>query len=523
MAVRKIVRSGFHIRGTDFLEIPYGTSAQRGIPTTLGAPTGVRVNSETGLLEWFHSGSWKDSGGVISNYNLNSYTNRTSNIELSPNARNILDGVSTNFSFFLDPKNWKVGDASYIITGQNVSGGVNNKIINAVGERCFINGFYFLDEALETSTGQADVFYGSPKVLVSVKYLGDSNFIVNKKLITSNLDILDPTLVNTVTQGNNTCVIDKINVVNSDTGFDEATKSEIILPNPSTVRPGTKIIVVDGQDYGKDSNVGFKASAGSVDGINGDAHVHFHYNGEVITFEMLNGAWYSGRALSASHLTKGPSNTSPISTDDRWKKPGKFYGSSINTANMFGGGWIGDDNVGPTINEEFMSEIVSRGEGVPGQIKSLTVASGRHFITMLKSGKTFTRKVNSIYTGGFGELRSVNAIGGVYEDTRHNRLLEVIASPYTTLAVDSSSPLTLKMLKDVASHEWRRGDVFELINYRGAEISFNTNGDSPSSSRIPIHDENGEIDALPVVMGQRGALKLVYLGYCFKVVYRAYY
>lgn len=524
MPIRKIVRNGFHVRGTDYLEVPTGNTAQRGTPGSNNETGVIRVNSETGLIEWWDalSGKWSDPGAGAAPFTEVVSNNQTTDEPLLPNHIYRRTGDTNSGGYILDKDQWSVGQVSHVITSGDFGPlSTSNEFIGTAGQNIRFNDIP-LDSKNPTLLSDSIGWMFKSSTVYTIEYTGNSRFIVNTQSSSDQFDLLDPEksmTLGTASPDGVTAYVDKLNLIPTQTGWPGSIGS-VTLPNPVTTPNGTKLYLIDSENYGSRSNVGIVVLAGTVDGRPPGERVYFQYDGEVIELTCFNNGWHSGRQYSSNRFINTPATSNPKAADANWHRVGVFYNNTITVTVAFAGAWFGTNSLGPTINEPYRVETTSLTEKRPGA--NITAEDpGRQTITFQESGKTFTRKVHAFSGPGSTNFRSVQPVGAVYKTTADDPLLEIMASPHTTFALEADLPVTIKLVENAGRSVWVKGDILDIVNYSGNTITIDTKGDF--TTKIDIQDENGDVDADPVQMAIKGMVRLMHCGTHFRVVFRAYY
>lgn len=521
MGVRKVFRDGVHIKGTDYMEIPVGTTAQRTDPGAIGARAAMRVNSDTALLEWWDSGTgtWKDPGGAKT-YTIVGVSNAGTAFNLQPQHRYWIGTATSNGDIIVDKDEWEVGDVTYV----GVSNAYNFeefevRFSSATGQDIAFNNVRIDSVALNSSYSDY-VYLNNSHYYLRLEYVGDDHFMVDLMRPSTNEIKSVVTRENIITSANPNLVPGMLNKINTANGWSGAGNAN--LPNPGTLTTGTKIYVVDEQNSAFNTLVGIACATGQqIDHVIGGGPVHFHYQGEMIEFTSYGNRWVTGRYYGHDRYVPAATNTQVISNDAAWHRTGHWIGTSLNTTNAFGaGGWFAPNVYGPVINEAFEVRCVSNHSPRPG-VNRAAIAPVRQYLRFIASGREFTRYIATDGSDQQYQYRSVAPIGATYSSVADAPVLEIMPSPHTTFTLEEDAPVSIGLCRQTTQHAWVKGDKLDIVNYSGAVITIDSQGIGPSG--FALIDELGNSTGTGAVMDVKGTLSLTFTGTAFKVLHRVYY
>lgn len=525
MSTRPLFKYGLSVRSTDYMEIPYGTTAQRGNPSSRAARAAIRVNSQTQLLEWWNTtnGGWSSAGAELF-YPLETISPLNADKELEPNTRYNIQIVSGSCALSMDPDKYVTGDKVFIkypdtadFTAYTV------RLLPVTGKDFSLNGTVMST----TVSAPSNKSYDHTRIRSGVRYMviecvGANDFTLSYHTT------YNETLKNSfsyrvdVNSSNTNLHPYRLNYVRTKTGWTHAnpastgTAYTVVLPNHTQYAPGTPLYVYDVDGYGSRTLVNIVSNtAGAI--VDGEANgpVHFMRDYELIVFYATPSGWESGRSYPENIVVPAPSSTRPDLTEPKYYVPGTFTTFNLNCQVIFGHAYM-SKYTKAAVKAEPYTVLVEGGEKIrPGYFKNKEMHN-LQTIKLLKSNRTFSRWIESMtYLTSY---RCNQNLYGTYKDTSNDGgLLQLMASPNTTFVLAASEDVTVWTTEapNSRAHAWENGDEITLINRSGNTISLN-------SPRIKIYDENFEEDPAPK-MGHKGMLKLVYEDGNFIVHSRAYY
>lgn len=517
MAIAHIYKDGLHVRGTSFMEIPAGTTAQRGNPATLAAGSALRVNNQTGLLEWWiqATDTWKSAGSDFT-YTESVLSPASGNIPINPNVIYVIEGATGSPELELDVADWSHGQVSYIQTTStfDYQNGVP-RFVDAIGSNVLFNGTAIA--GITESGGTAPMkFIKLPRMLYRIEKGVGHNFMVTYMDVSNNVEGSNVRLENVLTTGNNNAKFGRINSYNS-ASF--APGQSIELPNIDTIPNGASLSFRDIGGDGATSDTKIVSSHGDiVDGVPGGP-VYFLHNNEQFFIRNRNGRWVTDREYSDLPVRPTQLTTNPTTGAYYNNTPGVYKTLSLRMDNVFGHAWMQPGN--NTVNKGQATVNVSSGNcKAPGRefVNDFSITALQEIFTHEHNGGHFLRHIAS--TAYDTRYRAQKPMYASYNGVADVGILEMMAGPSNTFILKDANDVTLKLVESNLLHAWVYGDEINIINRTGNNITIDSQGSGAAA--IPLVDEEGNVDTAPVV-GVKGMLKLMYTEEGFLVMYRAYY
>lgn len=531
---KQIIRDGLRVIGTDFVEIPYGTTAQRGAPTVSGVRAAIRVSASTGKLEWYaqQRAGWSSVFEPQATLTETVLTNLSGTVPLEKDNYYRINGLGgTDIKLTINTDNWTSGDSALIETDGSDFVTSNVRIVKQDAT---------VDFVLNTITTN-NVYPPNSKEGKRIR-LASSNAVYVLKCLSPNIFSLESInqddmlsigrLTVPVTDGME-LKPDVINVIKFGT-LATLPPAGVKLPdsNLSELEDGTVITLAVEALAVRPLMADLSAmviEAQGADKIGARGNSYFlPPNINIITFTLMSGIWQPNIIPQVNFEASAAGDY--YSLDYRDVGWNFIHNSTFVTDTLklpaehsFGMAWIHGDHSQPTeLVDNVVDVKVIGGAYYRSDVGVVDAGAGADIAIKLSIPMFSAELEAKVGSQTNVTWRSSKPLFRRFKNNTDLGFLEVMPSPKTTFVHGTEDGITLSLVKDRDSHGWVNGDELHIINHKGANITIDTKGTSVTSG-LNVRDENLVQDTPPIAMAQKGLVVLMYADNEFIVKYRGYY
>lgn len=538
---KQIIRDGLRVIGNDFMEVPYGTTAQRGNPASTGVKGGLRINQTTGKLEWYRSATndWAETELKTQNWPAVTLTNVRGD-ELVPNNQysiSSFDFSTPEVPITLDRDKWKAGDRCLVRYTQDIDSEwfspyfttVNNAkpvSVNTVSS----NTNFTLRHSIASTLRKMERRW----IWYMIECTSFSQFTMTP--IEGSSHGSRSKLIRQINLNTHVLQIEKINYIRI--GASVTMPTVLTLPSQSTDGFGYGTEVIIELQY-IDANPRYDLAAGIRVNPQDNAIIWGHSNNTSNTerfyldpythryvFRYTANGWNVDYRPMPKVMAKSNVAIALGAPDAAAKFMGvvkRGYNFTVGNAN-FGWAYLHKNHALPSTFVSVPCEIECVGGNVRGYNEAPLFGPVREDFLYEFRVPRWKAEMVHVRTGNTAKAwRSKNPVHGKYTSIAHTGFRQIMPSPRTTFEIDSTDNVVINTVLSSQNHGWWEGDRLILINRQGSTITLDTLGSGAAGTNIEIYDENGVQLVEPVVMTRAATVCLKFDGTAFQIEYRGYY